>query len=218
MTPSYAVKSGARYRYYVSCVLAQGRKEEAGSVSRLPAPELEREVLRALGIAKAAETSGYTGAEQLERVVVHAQGLEIHLRLAESQTEPLDPIIVPWRATGRSRHHGIEVPDERVRQSRWADRKVIRAEARARLIEAIARARLHVERILTGDDGEIASIAAEEGCSERSVRMNLSLAFLSPQIVKAAIEGTLPHRFGVSAAVNLGACWCEQEKASIGAL
>src|ERR671913_691909 len=39
MTPSYAAKNGARYRYYVSCVLAQGRKHEAGSVPRVPAPE-----------------------------------------------------------------------------------------------------------------------------------------------------------------------------------
>jgi site-specific DNA recombinase len=31
MTPSYAVKNRARYRYYVSCVLAQGRKYEASS-------------------------------------------------------------------------------------------------------------------------------------------------------------------------------------------
>ena len=30
MTPSYAIKKGVRYRFYVSCVLNQGRKEEAG--------------------------------------------------------------------------------------------------------------------------------------------------------------------------------------------
>jgi site-specific DNA recombinase len=35
MTPSYAIKKGVRYRYYVSCVLNQGRKEEAGSVARV---------------------------------------------------------------------------------------------------------------------------------------------------------------------------------------
>jgi len=54
--------------------------------------------------------------------------------------------------------------------------------------------------VLNGDDGEIAKIAADEGCSERSVRMNLSLAFLSPQMVKVAIEGRLPHRFGIAVA------------------
>ena len=54
MTPSYAIKKGVRYRYYVSCVLAQGRKDEAGSVSRVTASEIETVVLGAL--AKLAAT------------------------------------------------------------------------------------------------------------------------------------------------------------------
>ena len=33
------------------------------------------------------------------------------------------------------------------------------------------------------------SIASREGKSERSIRMTLSLAFLAPEIVKAAVEG-----------------------------
>ncbi len=37
MTPSYAIKKGVRYRYYVSSVLNQGRREEAGSVARVAA-------------------------------------------------------------------------------------------------------------------------------------------------------------------------------------
>ena len=49
MTPSYAIKKGVRYRYYVSCVLAQGRKEEAGSIPRVAAEAVERIVLDAIG-------------------------------------------------------------------------------------------------------------------------------------------------------------------------
>src|SRR5277367_1391981 len=49
MTPSYAVKKGVRYRYYVSCVLNQGRQEEAGSVPRVAAEAVERIVLDAVG-------------------------------------------------------------------------------------------------------------------------------------------------------------------------
>jgi hypothetical protein len=48
MSPSYAIKKGVRYRYYVSCVLAQGRKEEAGSVSRVAAETVEQVVLDAI--------------------------------------------------------------------------------------------------------------------------------------------------------------------------
>ena len=48
MTPSYAVKKGVRYRYYVSSVLHQGRREEAGSLLRIAAEAAERIVLAAI--------------------------------------------------------------------------------------------------------------------------------------------------------------------------
>ena len=44
MTPTHAQKNGARYRYYVSCVLLQGRKQDAGSIARVPAVEAEEAV------------------------------------------------------------------------------------------------------------------------------------------------------------------------------
>ena len=49
MTPTYAIKKGVRYRYYVSCVLNQGRKEDAGSFPRVAAEAVERIVLDAIG-------------------------------------------------------------------------------------------------------------------------------------------------------------------------
>jgi site-specific DNA recombinase len=48
MTPSYAVKKGVRYRDYISSVLNQGRKEEAGSLPRVAAEGVERIVLVAI--------------------------------------------------------------------------------------------------------------------------------------------------------------------------
>jgi site-specific DNA recombinase len=41
MTPTHALKKGVRYRYYVSQAVLQGRKGEAGSVPRVPAPDVE---------------------------------------------------------------------------------------------------------------------------------------------------------------------------------
>ena len=41
MSPTHANKRGVRYRYYVSHALLQNRKTEAGSVARIPAPEIE---------------------------------------------------------------------------------------------------------------------------------------------------------------------------------
>jgi DNA invertase Pin-like site-specific DNA recombinase len=48
MTPTHTNKRGARYRYYVSHALLQKRPDEAGSVPRVPAPEVESAVLKAL--------------------------------------------------------------------------------------------------------------------------------------------------------------------------
>ena len=48
MTPSHSIKNGARYRYYVSHALLQNADQEAGSVPRVPAPEVEQLVVNAL--------------------------------------------------------------------------------------------------------------------------------------------------------------------------
>ena len=48
MTPSHANKHGVRYRYYISHALLQKRTDEAGHVPRVPAPEVEHLVVKAL--------------------------------------------------------------------------------------------------------------------------------------------------------------------------
>jgi hypothetical protein len=41
-------------------------------------------------------------------------------------------------------------------------------------------------------------LALRENVSERSIRTLLTLAFLAPDLVKAAVDGRLPRGFGVS--------------------
>ena len=48
MTPTHANKKGIRYRYYVSHALLQGRANEAGSVARISAPDVEAVVVNSL--------------------------------------------------------------------------------------------------------------------------------------------------------------------------
>jgi site-specific DNA recombinase len=45
----------------------------------------------------------------------------------------------------------------------------------------------------------IESLAAREGKTERWIRRTISLAFLCPVLVKAAIDARLPRGFGSSA-------------------
>jgi hypothetical protein len=55
-------------------------------------------------------------------------------------------------------------------------------------------------------------IAKREGCSARKVNMTISLAFLAPDLVKAAIEGRLPRGMGVARLCDLPAEWSRQRK------
>ena len=48
MTPSFSTKNGVRYRFYVNSALLSGRKNEAGSVTRVTAPDLENGIVSAL--------------------------------------------------------------------------------------------------------------------------------------------------------------------------
>jgi hypothetical protein len=58
----------------------------------------------------------------------------------------------------------------------------MRAEARARLLESIAKARLWLDGLISGKFMSTGQIARHADCSERAVRITLSLAFLAPAI------------------------------------
>ena len=49
MSPTWARKGPKRWRYYVSQAALQGRKQDAGSIARIPAAEIENRVVDALG-------------------------------------------------------------------------------------------------------------------------------------------------------------------------
>src|SRR6266702_3108902 len=65
----------------------------------------------------------------------------------------------------------------------------IRIERRARLVNAIARGRRWLDEIASGSAANIEQIAARQKCSVRQVNMTISLAFLAPDLVRAAVEG-----------------------------
>ena len=48
MTPSHARKGAIKYRYYISSALVQGQAEKSGTVSRVPANEIEALVARSI--------------------------------------------------------------------------------------------------------------------------------------------------------------------------
>ena len=61
MGASHASKGGRRWRYYVSRAALSGRKQEAGSVVRIPAPEIENRIANAVGAHLAARANAIDG-------------------------------------------------------------------------------------------------------------------------------------------------------------
>ena len=91
--------------------------------------------------------------------------------------------------------------------------RLMRANARAILIEALGDAHRWLDELLSDPRQTLESIASREGKTERSIRMTLSLAFLAPDIVKAAVEGRLPRGFGLKRLVDLPMGWPDQWRA-----
>ena len=94
MTPSTAKKGSIRYRYYVSSMLAQGRRSEAGTIARVSAPEIEAVVVDALRAAypgdAALEDRALTQS-RIERVVLRAGSMVMH-----PTSDPASPIKIAW--------------------------------------------------------------------------------------------------------------------------
>ena len=88
----------------------------------------------------------------------------------------------------------------------------IRSENRATLVASIARGRRWLDELIAEQTATTDSIAKRERCSVRKVNMTISLAFLAPDLVKAAIDGRLPHGMGVARLADLPAEWSRQHQ------
>jgi len=95
---------------------------------------------------------------------------------------------VSWQKTPSRRRREIIVPESTAAENA----RPIRIETRAKLVVSIALGRRWLEEIATGDVPDVEQISAREKCSMRKINMTISLAFLAPDLVRAAIEGLLP--------------------------
>src|SRR5713101_1694091 len=151
-------------------------------------------------------------SSRISPVVDFEQGQVIHLARAKTpdrQRANGDSILnVRWCKTPSTRRREIllpaGIPPRHVRP--------IRSESRALLVVSIARGRRWLDELLTDATANAESIAKRERCSVRKVNMTISLAFLAPDLVKAAIAGRLPHGMGVARLADLPAEWSRQHQ------
>jgi hypothetical protein len=94
-----------------------------------------------------------------------------------------------------------------------ASARPMRANAHAILVDALGESHRWLDELLSDPDQTLESLALREGKTDRSIRMTLSLAFLAPGIVMAAVEGRLPRGYGLKRLVDLPLAWPDQWRA-----
>lgn len=204
MAPSHANKNGVRYRYYVSRALLEGRKQEAGSVARISAPDVEQIVIEAVQARSVAIASGaekQSSSVAAKRVIVSSRSIEVGFDGDEGSSQ-LTFIEVPY-ALAKMQRKGLLSGSSETNQD---------PEQRLSLLKAIATSRKWMERLLNDPDCGIGKIASEENLTGRHVRYLLTLAYLSPKVIAAIAAGTAPAEWTASnIARNLSPLWSEQE-------
>jgi hypothetical protein len=228
MSPSHSNKRGARYRYYVSQAVLQNKPAAAGSIGRVPAAEVEALVLAALRHLDAAgagqpspDNDRALVDRHLERVTLTPNHIQLRLRqIVEAPEEigshdypsvdasergiaSITTIAIPWTSPVAAAGKGIiHVP---------AHNTPIRPGRRESLLIAIAKARQWVDDLAHGRAASFAVIARREGKVERHVRLLAPLAFLSPRIVSAILDGTAPTDLTLTTLARaLPYSWAEQ--------
>jgi site-specific DNA recombinase len=186
MSPSFSTNNGVRYRFYVSSALLRGRKAEVGSVGRLTAQAIEQAVVQALRDRIGADPSIDEAAlmdRHLSRIEVGRKGITISYRAAGEQgvdeAMTIAQIRLPWgtdtqTAPSSTEHGGPE-------HSAQPDPKAV---------QAIARAQYWATGLSDGKYASIEELAASAKLHAKVVRNELRLAFLSPNIVDAVLDGS----------------------------
>jgi site-specific DNA recombinase len=203
MSPSHARKGNVKYRYYLSAALLQGGNSRAGSVRRVPATAIEALVIQSVqDHLKPAEPIDDRSLIHTHVARVEVQPDQLIIQLAG----PPNTLAVPWRKIPARRRREILLPEGiRPEQAR-----PIRSETRVRLVAAIARGRYWLDELIGEPTASVDSIAKREKCSTRKINMTISLAFLAPDLVKAAIDGRPPCGMGVARLADLPAEWSRQ--------
>ena len=85
--------------------------------------------------------------------------------------------------------------------------------SRDALLTAIVKARGWIDDIRLGRIASFAEISQREGQGERHIRLLATLAFVSPRIIAAIVDGTAPADLTVTGlAKALPYSWAEQEQ------
>ena len=213
MSPTQARKKGRSYNYYASRPLLFGNAATAnvGSVARVPAHDVDDQIRKAVleprvdnNDSKAIDNA--FACSIIESIQVQPSRLVVILKPSpDDAMESKSPIVIPWTKPPSKLARSILRPT-----SAKLSLRPMKLEQRATLVAAIARGRRWLDELVDGTIADAKSIACRQHCSLRHVNLTLSLAFLAPTLVKAAVEGRLPRGIGLEQLRQLPPEWDRQ--------
>lgn len=179
-TPSYTIKNGVRYRFYVNSALLRGRPNEAGSIRRISAIELEEMISKTLQ-NKFNQPNATVSAlieDYIERIILKRNVIEIILMPSKRSPNGDGNILnLRWSHLNKNALATIET-----------DKCAKQAMPDPRSIQAIARSHVWLDLLSTGTFKSVSALAKSIDMDVRSVSNGLRLAFLSPEITQAIFK------------------------------
>jgi len=253
-TPSHAVRSGRRYRYYVSAAPITETGEDRTPVLRLSAQEVEDAVIRILvealtrpvRLLEGFGTSG-TPADQIRKMLARAPRLAAALsgsprNRAKFVRSLVEKVIVdektirikmrpsallgrdgPSPASEDPNSGAIELTAAVAFKRRGVETKLMlpgldqpnhSGRRDPALIKAIARGRAWFDELVTGRALSLQALAERDGITRRYIRRLVGLAFLSPELVEAILQGRQPVELTATrlTELDLPLDWTEQRR------
>ncbi|MBB36877.1 MAG: resolvase, partial [Hirschia sp.] len=232
LTPTHAQKGKRRHRYYVSTHLVKGTARDNAKGWRLPAVPLERIVVEAVrqhlesNMHKLVQSPDIAAiqhanarvlefvqdvefcASLIERIEVSRGALKVSIeanalaKLLEAKAADFDSAMLTFTVPFFVRRRGVELK---------LASGVTTSEPDHILIRAIAQAHEWLEEIKQGTS--FSAIARKHDWTDAMIRQRIKLAFLSPRIVQAILEGRQPSHIHLTHLLKtpLSNDWSEQE-------
>lgn len=227
MSPSHTNKKGKRYRYYTSRALTQQRKSEAGSITRIPAHDIEalvrEQVEQVMGNDEALKElsevwPSLNAGRQSETIRLVVQKVtvgksEVEITLSKSA---LDVVIkqrlweceesIEVEAEEIDHSDSLEITVPVVIKKNGSEKVIVLPGAQkgepdegpnANLIRCVVRAHDWVKKLQTGELESVKAIADQTGMNIRHVTRMLRVAFLAPGITEAVLDGCQPAKLTV---------------------
>jgi hypothetical protein len=185
LNPSMELNNGVRYRFYVSSALLRGRKADVGSVGRVSAEEIESAVLTAVQPHQGREeaNNGLDPFGVVGRVVISRDQLMLTIvgSHGDSNMEGVPgDIKIRWSTKAKDAAAAVEsdgAPDGSHNEA---------------LIWSIVRAHVWMHSLREGTYDSVEDLADVNRMHAKVVRQALRLAFLSPEVTSAVLEGRQP--------------------------